>query len=388
MQNAIEVENLKVVFPDRGRMIRAVEGVNLTVKKGECLALVGESGCGKSMTSLSCMKLQPSLAAVRLDQLCICGEDVTDYTDRQMQALRGSKISMIFQDALTALNPVMTIGKQMDEIYRCHEKISKKEAKMRSIKAKAVGIPDAELRYHAFPHELSGGMRQRVLIAMAFACEPEVIIADEPTTALDVTIQAQILELLSKMQKEKQTALLLITHDLSVVRSMADRIAVMYSGKIVEEAPAKELLENPLHPYTKGLIAAVARLDDDKKEFVQIPGHLPDPADKPAGCYFHPRCPYAATACRKTMPLLTQNEQGRKVRCYRAENLKNNRDILLETRNLSVEFPLKKKSFFEKQKMLSAVSDVSIQIRKGETFGLVGRAAAANQRLPMQRLVL
>ena len=206
-------------------MIRAVEGVNLTVKKGECLALVGESGCGKSMTSLSCMKLQPSLAAVRLDQLCICGEDVTDYTDRQMQALRGSKISMIFQDALTALNPVMTIGKQMDEIYRCHEKISKKEAKMRSIKAlKAVGIPDAELRYHAFPHELSGGMRQRVLIAMAFACEPEVIIADEPTTALDVTIQAQILELLSKMQKEKQTALLLITHDLSVVRSMADRI--------------------------------------------------------------------------------------------------------------------------------------------------------------------
>ena len=252
MQNAIEVKNLKVVFPDRGRMIRAVEGVDLMVKKGECLALVGESGCGKSMTSLSCMKLQPSLAAVRLDQLCICGEDVTDYTDRQMQALRGSKISMIFQDALTALNPVMTIGKQMDEIYRCHEKISKKEAKMRSIKAlKAVGIPDAELRYHVFPHELSGGMRQRVLIAMAFACEPEVIIADEPTTALDVTIQAQILELLSKMQKEKQTALLLITHDLSVVRSMADRIAVMYSGKIVEEAPAKELLENPLHPYTK-----------------------------------------------------------------------------------------------------------------------------------------
>lgn len=323
MRNAIEVKNLKVVFPDRGRMIRAVEGVDLTVKKGECLALVGESGCGKSMTSLSCMKFQPSLAAVRLDQLCICGEDVTDYTDRQMQALRGSKISMIFQDALTALNPVMTIGKQMDEIYRCHEKISKKEAKMRSIKAlKAVGIPDAELRYHVFPHELSGGMRQRVLIAMAFACEPEVIIADEPTTALDVTIQAQILELLSKMQKEKQTALLLITHDLSVVRSMADRIAVMYSGKIVEEAPAKELLENPLHPYTKGLMAAVARLDDDKKEFVQIPGHLPDPADKPAGCYFHPRCPYAATACKKAMPLLTQNQQGRKVRCYEAGKFK------------------------------------------------------------------
>lgn len=323
MQNAIEVRNLKVVFPDGNRIIRAVEGVDLTVKKGECLALVGESCCGKSMASLSCMKLQPSSAAVRLDKLCICGEDVTEYTERQMQALRGSKISMIFQDALTALNPVMTIGKQMDEIYRCHEKISKKQARLRSIEAlEAVGIPDAKLRYHAFPHELSGGMRQRVLIAMAFACEPEVIIADEPTTALDVTIQAQILELLSKVQKEKQTALLLITHDLSVVRSMADRIAVMYSGKIVEEAPAKELFENPLHPYTKGLMAAVARLDDDKKEFVQIPGHLPDPADKPAGCYFHPRCPYAAAECKKAMPLLTQNEQGRKVRCYEAGKFK------------------------------------------------------------------
>ena len=318
---SLRFEKGKLVKEDK--VVHAVNDVSFEIKKGEVFSLVGESGCGKSMTSLSCMKLQPSLAAVRLDQLCICGEDVTDYTDRQMQALRGSKISMIFQDALTALNPVMTIGKQMDEIYRCHEKISKKEAKMRSIKAlKAVGIPDAELRYHAFPHELSGGMRQRVLIAMAFACEPEVIIADEPTTALDVTIQAQILELLSKMQKEKQTALLLITHDLSVVRSMADRIAVMYSGKIVEEAPAKELLENPLHPYTKGLMAAVARLDDDKKEFVQIPGHLPDPADKPAGCYFHPRCPYAATACRKAMPLLTQNEQGRKVRCYEAGKFK------------------------------------------------------------------
>jgi len=189
-----------------------------------------------------------------------------------MQALRGSKISMIFQDALTALNPVMTIGKQMDEIYRCHEKISKKQARLRSIEAlEAVGIPDAKLRYHAFPHELSGGMRQRVLIAMAFACEPEVIIADEPTTALDVTIQAQILELLSKMQKEKQTALLLITHDLSVVRSMADRIAVMYSGKIVEEAPAKELFENPLHPIQKDLWRQWRALMMTKKNLYRYP---------------------------------------------------------------------------------------------------------------------
>ena len=254
MQNAIEVKNLKVVFPDRGRMIRAVEGVDLTVKKGECLALVGESGCGKSMTSLSCMKLQPSLAAVRLDQLCICGEDVTDYTDRQMQALRGSKISMIFQDALTALNPVMTIGKQMDEIYRCHEKISKKEAKMRSIKAlKAVGIPDAELRYHAFPHELSGGMRQRVLIAMAFACEPEVIIADEPTTAIDAITQAEILKEFQRIKEESHTAMIFISHDLGAVSKIADEIVVMNGGKLVEQGDFEHILRHAKDPYTRML---------------------------------------------------------------------------------------------------------------------------------------
>ena len=317
----LDVQDITVAYSSNAEP--TIEGFHLEMKPGEICSIVGESGSGKTTVIRSILGLLPSGGKVTKGDILFEGESLLQYSKKQWRELRGTQISMIFQDALTALNPVMTIGKQMDEIYRCHEKISKKEAKMRSIKAlKAVGIPDAELRYHAFPHELSGGMRQRVLIAMAFACEPEVIIADEPTTALDVTIQAQILELLSKMQKEKQTALLLITHDLSVVRSMADRIAVMYSGKIVEEAPAKELFENPLHPYTKGLMAAVARLDDDKKEFVQIPGHLPDPADKPAGCYFHPRCPYAAAECKKAMPLLTQNEQGRKVRCYEAGKFK------------------------------------------------------------------
>ena len=322
MQNAIEVKNLKVVFPDRGRMIRAVEGVDLTVKKGECLALVGESGCGKSMTSLSCMKLQPSLAAVRLDQLCICGEDVTDYTDRQMQALRGSKISMIFQDALTALNPVMTIGKQMDEIYRCHEKISKKEAKMRSIKAlKAVGIPDAELRYHAFPHELSGGMRQRVLIAMAFACEPEVIIADEPTTALDVTIQAQILDLMRKLQKKLNTSIMMITHDLGVIAEMADYVLVMYAGRVMEYCDVHSLFKDPLHPYTQGLISALPNINDQKDRLYVIKGNVPSLYDMPAGCGFWPRCPYATERCKTEVPDLYQIGD-RKVRCFLHENRK------------------------------------------------------------------
>lgn len=319
MKNAIEVKNLKVIFPGIRGVVRAVEGVDFHVEKGECLALVGESGCGKSVTSLSCMKLLSGTAVSRVDKLCLAGEDVTAYTDKQMQLLRGSRISMIFQDALSALNPVMTVGKQIDEIYLQHTHMSKKEAKRNSVKAlEAVGIPAPELRYHAFPHELSGGMRQRVLIAMAFACNPEIIIADEPTTALDVTIQAQVLEILARLQKEKNTALLLITHDLSVVRNMADRILVMYSGKIVEEAVTKDLFLDPLHPYTKGLMASVTRLNDEKGKFIQIPGHLPNPADKPTGCYFHPRCPYATDQCRSQMPHLREIKPGRKVRCHYA----------------------------------------------------------------------
>ena len=233
---------------------------------------------------------------------------------------------MIFQDALTALNPVMTIGKQMDEIYRCHEKISKKEAKMRSIKAlKAVGIPDAELRYHAFPHELSGGMCQRVLIAMAFACEPEVIIADEPTTALDVTIQAQILELLSKMQKEKQTALLLITHDLSVVRSMADRIAVMYLGKMVELADSFELIAHSIHPYTRSLISAIPVADPitaRQSKRIVLQGDVPSPLNPPSGCRFRTRCPYADERCAAEVPEFKEVTSGHWAACHHLDKVK------------------------------------------------------------------
>ena len=314
--NVLEVEKLKVVFPGARGVIRAVEGIDLCIGKGECLALVGESGCGKSVTSLAIMKLLPDTAVYRTDKLCIAGTDVTGYTEKQMQELRGRKISIIFQDALSALNPVMPVGRQIDEVFRCHTGMSKKAAKERSIEALAsVGIPNPERRYKDYPHELSGGMRQRVLIAMAFACNPDVIIADEPTTALDVTIQAQVLDLLSELQKKQNTALLLITHDLSVVGRMADRIAVMYSGKIVEEASARELFKNPLHPYTRGLIASVATIDDKKGAFVQIPGHLPNPAAKPEGCYFYPRCSWAREECRQCMPQFTQITPGRRVRC-------------------------------------------------------------------------
>ena len=315
--NVLEVKNLKVVFPGPQGVIRAVEGLDLHIARGECLALVGESGCGKSVTSLALMKLLPDSAVARCDAHTIMDTDVRDYTEKQMETLRGSRISIIFQDALSALNPVMPIGKQIEEIYRCHTKLSRKEAREKAIEALAsVGIPEPERRSKDYPHELSGGMRQRVLIAMAFACDPDVIIADEPTTALDVTIQAQVLDLLRKLQRERNTGLLLITHDLSVVRRMADRIAVMYSGKIVEEAPADELFRHPLHPYTKGLMASVATIAGNQGSFVQIPGQLPNPAQKPKGCYFAPRCSCAGGDCEAKMPPLREISPGRFVRCW------------------------------------------------------------------------
>ncbi len=317
MRNVLEIQDLRVAFEAPRGIIRAVEGVSLSVAEGECLALVGESGCGKSVTSLASLRLlDTSQAIVRTDKHLLCGEEISGLSEKRMQELRGCKAAMIFQDALSALNPVMTVGRQIDEIFLRHTKLSKKEARERSISAlTAVGIPDAAARYRSYPHELSGGMRQRVLIAMAFACEPELIIADEPTTALDVTIQAQILELLRRMREERGTALLLISHDLSVVASIADRIAVMYSGRIVEQAPARELLIAPRHPYTRGLLSAVVRLDDNAERFTQIPGTLPDPADKPKGCCFAPRCAHALECCKEKMPRLIEVSHGHFVRC-------------------------------------------------------------------------
>lgn len=317
-ENVLDIKNLKVVFPTAMGLVRAVEGIDLEIPKGKCVALVGESGCGKSVTSLASMKLLGEKnAVVRVDKMELCGQDIHGLSEKQMQNLRGKNVSMIFQDALSALNPVMTVGKQLDEIFIRHLKISKKEAKEYSIKAmKLVGVPDAETRYRSYPHELSGGMRQRILIAMAFACNPDLIIADEPTTALDVTIQAQVLKVLADLQKSHGTSLLLITHDLSVVVHMADEIYVMYCGKIVERASTKQLFKNPMHPYTKGLIASVAKMGDEKGTFVQIPDSLPSPLNKPQGCYFHPRCAYAMEKCKKCMPPIRTMEDGRQLRCW------------------------------------------------------------------------
>lgn len=314
----LKVRGLKVIFPNEAGIVRAVENIDIDVNEGECVALVGESGCGKSVTSLAIMKLLSSPPAlVDAKEITLDGENLLELSEKKMQNVRGKKISMIFQDAMTALNPVMTVGKQIDEVFLHHGKMSKKEAKKASVEAlRLVGVPSPEQRYNDFPHQLSGGMRQRVLIAMAFACQPQFIIADEPTTALDVTIQAQVLDVLSQMQKKHNTSLLLITHDLSIVANMADKIYVMYCGKIVEKSPAYELFKNPHHPYTEGLLGAIPKLSDEKHEFIQIPDTVPHPMFKPKGCYFNPRCKYATEECRCSMPPLSEIEPGRFVRCF------------------------------------------------------------------------
>ena len=314
----LEVRNLKVAFPAPGGVIRAVEGIDLTTQKGECVALVGESGCGKSVTALSIMKLLRTPPSVsRIDRLELDDRDLTHLTERDMERVRGKDMAMIFQDAMTALNPVMTVGKQIDEVYRRHTKLSRKEAREETVKAlELVGVPEARSRADSFPHELSGGMRQRVLIALAFACMPKLIIADEPTTSLDVTIQAQVLDVLKSMQKDHGVSALLITHDLSVVANMADTVYVMYSGKIVERGAVLELFTDPRHPYTEGLLGSVPKLSDDKQAFVQIPDTVPHPMHKPDGCYFHPRCSYATDQCRQHMPRLETLDRGRQVRCW------------------------------------------------------------------------
>ena len=314
----LKLRNLKVIFPNEMGVVRAVEGIDLDIHKGECVALVGESGCGKSVTSLAIMKLLSTPPAlIQVDELKIDGIELKDYSNKKMQSVRGNKVSMIFQDAMSALNPVMPIGKQIREVFLTQGGISKKEAKLRSIKAlEMVGIPEPARRYNDFPHQLSGGMRQRVLIAMAFACSPKLIIADEPTTALDVTVQSQVLDVLKRMQKGHDTSLLLITHDLSIVANMADTICVMYCGKIVEKSPAYPLFKNPYHPYTKGLIGAIPKLSDERHVFVQIPDSVPNPMNKTEGCYFHTRCPYATEECRTQMPPLKDMGNGRMVRCF------------------------------------------------------------------------
>ena len=314
----LNVKNLSVKFKTLEGIQTAIEGNSFSVYKGEVFCLVGESGCGKSLTSLSIMGLVEKPGIVRADEILLDGQDLSKMKESQLRQLRGNKMSMIFQEPLTSLNPLFTVGNQMDEVFRLHQKAGKAKAREMSVEMlRFVGIPDPESVYGRYPAALSGGMRQRVMIAMALSCRPSLLIADEPTTALDVTIQKQILKLMQDLRRELDTAIILITHDLSVVAEMADRVAVMYAGEIIEQAGVYDLFRQPLHPYTQGLINSTIKLGDARDRLPTIPGTVPPLTDMPAGCRFHPRCPYAAEACRAQKPAMVQYGEGRMVRCLR-----------------------------------------------------------------------
>ncbi len=317
-ENILQVKNLKTYFHTEAGLVKAVNDVSFDVEKGKTLGIVGESGCGKSMTSLSIMRLIEKPGKIEGGEILLDGEDIVKMSEDEMRKIRGKKIAMIFQEPMTSLNPVFTIGQQLIEALLLHENMTKKEAKERAIEMlKLVKIPLAERRFDEYPHQLSGGMRQRVMIAMALCCNPELLICDEPTTALDVTIQAQILDLINELKEKTGTSVMMITHDLGVIAEVADDVMVMYAGQVVEKASCDQIFDQPLHPYTDGLMKCIPKLDDDDtKELSVIKGMVPSFDDMPAGCTFCPRCPEAREICRCKMPDLVDVD-GRKVRCFK-----------------------------------------------------------------------
>ena len=317
----LEIENLSVEFPSRSSVLHAVEGVSLSLDAGDVLGIVGESGSGKSVTMMALMGLVPYPGRVTASKMRFDGHDLLGLSTKERNRLTGKDVAMIFQEPTTSLNPCFSVGFQLAETLRVHLGMDSKAAKRRSIELlEQVGISDPETRLKAYPHQLSGGMNQRVMIAMAIACNPKLLIADEPTTALDVTIQAQILDLLRSLQRERGMALVLITHNMGVVSDMAQRVAVMYAGEIMEEQPAQALFQRPRHPYTEALMAALPERSDGSARLATIPGMVPGLYDRPTGCLFAPRCNYADDDCRGQRPGLVNGLQA-VVRCHHPLNL-------------------------------------------------------------------
>ncbi|MBP7065442.1 ABC transporter ATP-binding protein [Ferrovibrio sp.] len=316
----LEVDNLHTYFRVDGGEFRAVEGVSFQVEAGRTLGIVGESGCGKSVTSLSVMGLLAKPAGrVAEGSIRFDGIDLLNLPDAALRDLRGNRLAMIFQEPMTSLNPAFTIGDQIIEGLRRHKQLGPAEARAQAIAMlRKVRIPAPEQRIDDYPHKLSGGMRQRAMIAMALACGPQLLIADEPTTALDVTVQAQILDLLRDLQRDTGTAILLISHDMGVIAEMADKVAVMYAGRVVEEAPVAALFEAPQHPYTIGLLGSIPRLDSEQERLAAIEGSVPDPMAPPPGCRFAPRCPFAEAECQGVAPPLREIAADHRVACWRA----------------------------------------------------------------------
>lgn len=317
MNELLVVKDLSThFFTDKG-IVKAVDNCSFEIREGETLGIVGESGCGKSVTAMSILNLIEKPGKIVSGSILFDSKELVGMDDKKIRMIRGNHISMVFQEPMTSLNPVFKIGDQIVEALRIHQKLNYKEAHKRAVEMLAlVGIPRAERVSRDYPHQLSGGMRQRAMIAMALACSPKLLIADEPTTALDVTIQAQILSLMNDLKEKVNTAIMLITHDLGVIAQMADYVLVMYSGRIVESAPVKELYENPLHPYTIGLLASIPSLDEEKGRLHSIDGVVPSPFELPEGCYFAPRCDKAMEICRKKQPEICHTSKGHTVSCF------------------------------------------------------------------------
>lgn len=318
-ENLLEVNNLSVEFQTVEGCVHAINDLSYSLGEGETLGIVGESGSGKSVSSLGIMKLIPNPPGKIVNGTILYkGQDIIKLSEKEMERVRGNDISMIFQEPMTSLNPIICCGKQIAEAMCLHEGMSKKEAMKQAIEMmRLVGIANPEERAYEYPHQMSGGMRQRVMIAMALACKPRILICDEPTTALDVTIQAQILDLIRELNQKMNTSIIMITHDLGVVSELCERVIVMYTGRIVEEAPSEELFEHPLHPYTQGLIRAIPKLSKERKPLETIEGVVPNPTEKIEGCSFWPRCPFATDICKHEIPQMSQMSDERSVRCHR-----------------------------------------------------------------------
>ena len=312
----LQVKNLRTYFYTEDGVVKAVDGVSFELYEGETLGIVGESGSGKSVTSLTIMRLLDEKARIEGGQILFKGKDLLKISEEEMRKIRGNDIAMIFQEPMVALNPVYTIGDQIMEAIILHQKVKESMAKKIAIDLlRKVGIPEPEKRVDQYPHQLSGGMRQRAMIAMALSCRPQILIADEPTTALDVTIQAQILELMKELQSEYGMALIMITHDMGVIAETADRVAVMYAGRVVEYGTVNEIFKDPKHPYTYALLSSIPRLDVENQELKSIPGTVPDPLDFPPGCRFHPRCEFAREECKTIEPELIEVSPGHFTAC-------------------------------------------------------------------------
>jgi len=319
----LEIKNLRTYFYTEEGTVKAVDGLDLTLHEGETLAVVGESGCGKSVTSLSILGLVVTPPGkIEEGEILFHGEDLLRKSEKEMRKIRGNEISMIFQEPLTSLNPVFTVGRQIMETLTLHRGMDKRAAHAEAVRLLAqVGIPNPEKAVNDYPHQLSGGMRQRVMIAMALSCEPRILIADEPTTALDVTIQAQILRLLADMKRQTRTSIILITHDLGIVAQVAENVVVMYAGQAVEYGDVNAIFADPLHPYTEGLLKSIPKIGEKRERLYSIEGMVPSQKNYPKGCRFAPRCEYATQKCHERKPELMTRQDGRRVRCWRYEEV-------------------------------------------------------------------